>query len=230
MSLRGIESTAQSLSYYQRLQEITAHNLANASTDAFKASRMAAHIMAGSDHAVPVESTDWSQGTLRETGRSLDVALEGSGFLVVQTPRGERLIRGGSLKLDGVGRIIDGEGHRLLGMDGPVAVTGTVLEIQEDGTVLVDGSHAGRLRLVTVEDPASLRKEKGRLIVSDGGTQPVPAGETRILQGRIEQSNIDPILSMVELIGIHRAYAANVTALRTMDGALGVATNDVGKV
>jgi flagellar basal body rod protein FlgG len=52
----------------------------------------------------------------------------------------------------------------------------------------------------------------------------------RILQGRIEQANIDPILSMVELIGIHRAYAANVTALKTMDGALGVATNDVGKV
>lgn len=229
MSLRGIESTAHSLSYYQRLQEVTAHNLANARTDAFKASRLTAHLQEGSDHAVPVESTDWSQGTLRETGRSLDLALEGPGFFVVKTPGGERLLRGGSLRLDGMGRLTDQAGHSLVGVDGPVVVTGADMEVHEDGTVVVDGSLAGRLRVVSVADPSTLTKEESGLFAPSGATRPVSEGGTRVLQGRIEEANLDPVLSMVELIGIHRAYAANITALKVMDGALGVATNDIGK-
>src|SRR5712671_1426346 len=99
MSLKGIVNTAQSLSFYLRQQEVTANNLANADTDGFKADLLAAHLLPGAKHAVPVEQTDFQQGAFRDTGRPLDLALDGDGFFMVHTEAGDRLTRGGSLRL-----------------------------------------------------------------------------------------------------------------------------------
>src|SRR5919197_692135 len=159
MPLRGIQNAAHGLSYYSRLQEVTANNLANASTDAFKVDRMTGRMLTGSAFPVPVEHLDLTQGSFRDTGRPLDVGLEGSGFLVVRTSAGERLSRGGSLRLDASGQLTDGDGNPVLGKRGPIVLgTGTV-EIQGDGTVLVDGAMLDELRLETAADPSSMRKE-----------------------------------------------------------------------
>ena len=93
MPLPGILNAAHGLSYYARLQEVTANNLANASTDAFKVDRMSGRMLDGQSYPVPVEHLDLTQGAFRQTGRSLDVAIDGPGFLVVKTPAGERLSR-----------------------------------------------------------------------------------------------------------------------------------------
>ncbi len=229
MPLRGIVNTARSLSYYLRLQEVTANNLANANTTGFKADRVSAHQLPGGQHPVPVQSTDLQQGTFRDTGRPLDLGLEGPGFFVVQTERGERLTRGGALRLDADGRVVDGDGSILLGADGPLVLHGSEVKFETDGGVKVDGALAGRLRVVDADDPDLLMKEGGGRYLPQGGTHAVSERRTRVRQGSLEEPNVNPLTSMVDLVNIQRAYAANIQALKAMDGALEIVTNQVGK-
>jgi len=230
MPLRGIVNTARTLAFYTRLQEVTANNLANANSDAFKADRMTARLLPGAAHPVPVELTDLQQGRLRDTGRPLDLGLDGPGFFVVNTARGERLTRGGGLRLDTVGRLTDSQGDPLLGPDGPVLIHGRDVEVRADGTVLVDGASAGRLRVENVDGPAGLLKEGFGRYLPSSRLRPVSEDATRVRQGVVEEANLDPLLSMVDLVTIQRAYAANIDALKAMDSVLGAVTNDVGKV
>jgi len=230
MAIQGIIDTARALSYHLRLQEVTANNLANANTDAFKADRLAAHLEPGERAPVPVQTIDLEPGRLRDTGRPLDLAIEGPGFLTVATDHGERLTRGGSLKLDPQGRITDLHGDPLMGADGPIVVQGSELEVHDDGTVIVDGRIAGRLKLVDVPDAATLSKEGFGRFTTSAPTVPASPGRTALRQYSIEEPNFDPMLSMVDLITIQREYAAGLDALRTMDGVLGTTTNEVGKL
>jgi flagellar basal-body rod protein FlgF len=229
MPLQGILNTARSLSYYAHKQEVTANNLANANSDAFKADRISARAVPGAAFPVPVQEVDLRQGTFRETSRPLDMALEGDGFFVVQTPQGERLTRGGSFRLDSVGRLTDAQGDMVMGREGPVILQGGKVEVQADGTVIVDGAQAGRLRIVTTETPGAVMKEGFGRFVASGPVKPVEDETAKVRQGAVEEANFDPLLSMVDLVTIQRAYAANVDALKAMDSVLGAVTNEVGK-
>jgi flagellar basal body rod protein FlgG len=225
MTMPAILNSARSLTYYTRLQAMTANNLANASTEGFKADRMTAH--AGVDGSpVPVQSLDLSQGTIRDTGRTLDVALDGKGFLVVQTPQGDRLSRGGSLSLDGKGLLVDRQGNPVLGKDGPIHVAGRTVEIGQDGTVMVDGARTGALQIMNAVDPNSLQKTGQGLFVPDIIT---PATGVTVHQGALEEANVNPLLGMVDMLSIQRAFSANTDALKVMDGVLGTVTGDIGK-
>lgn len=228
MSLYGIINSARSLSYYNKLQAAVANNLANASSAGYKADRVTARVLTGGTHPVPVDSLDLSQGNIRDTGRTLDVALQGEGFLVVKTPNGERLTRGGSLSLDANGFLADHNGNQVLGADGPMRLTGQKIEIQSDGTVAVDGKEVGRLRLETVKDPTQLHKEGAGLYLSDAPTQ--AADTASVQQGAVEDANVDPVMGTVDLIMIQRAYTANIDALKAMDGVMATVTSDVGRV
>lgn len=230
MSIRGIANTTQSMSIYLRQQEVVTNNIANSATDAFKSVRLAAHIPEGGTSPIPVEATDLRQGVLRETGRTFDLAVDGNGYFVVMTENGERFTRAGSFELDGMARITDRHGNPVLGKDGPIVVKGADAEIRSDGTVFVDGVLAGKLRIETVDDPNTLRKEDGGRLLPSTPSRAIAPGEGVVAQGALEEPNMDPITSMVDLISIQRAYAANIDALRAMDNVLGTVVSEVGRV
>jgi len=227
--IRGIYNTARTLSFYAKQQGVVANNIANATTDGFKVDRLAAHVDPNGTVPVPVQATDLSQGQLRPTGRPLDLALEGAGFLVVQTAEGERLSRGGALRLDQDGYLVDLNGNPILGVDGPILLRGGDVEVQQDGTVLVDGIAEGQLRIETVADTASLQKEGNSLFLPGGKTIPVTTGVT-LRQGAIEEANVDAVMEMVDLIQIQRAYSANMGAMKALDRVLATVTGTVGRV
>jgi flagellar basal body rod protein FlgG len=228
MPIQGIVNTARALSYYTRLQEVTANNLANVNSDGFKADRVSGHQLPGGSFPVPVEKVDLEQGTFKETGRTLDLAIDGPGFLVVRTAQGDRLTRGGSLSIDSAGQLTDSHGNPVIGEQGPLVIQGGSLEVKSDGQLLVDGAAAGRLQLVEPEDASQLSKEGGGRFVVNGALHPATAA-TRLRQGAVEEPNLDPMLSMVDLVSIQRAYAANIDALKAMDGVLSVITGEVGR-
>lgn len=231
MGLDAIRSTARTLGYYTKLQAVTANNLANSDTDGFKADIMSARKVGDATFPVPVTKTDLSQGNLQQTGRALDVALDGPGFLVLQTAQGERLSRGGSLALDGANRLTDRHGNPVLGDNGPVQIPlrYASLEIQSSGNVVVDGTTVDHLRLETVKDPGSLLKEgAGQYLAQSPLVQADPAATT-VRQGEIEDSNQDTLRGMVDMVTIQRAYAANVDSLKALDGVLDTVVNQVGK-
>lgn len=230
MPIRGIVNTAHALAWHAMRQEVVANNLANANTDAFKADRLVARLEADTGFPLPVRHVDLQQGSFRDTGRALDVALDGPGFLVVETAAGERLTRGGSLALDADGRLVDAHGDPVLDEHGPVVALGAELVVEPDGTVLVDGAAAGRLRLVVPDDPQALLKEGAGRFVAGGPVHAAGPDTVRVRQGSVEEPNLDALLSMVDLITIQRAYLSNLDALRAMDGVLGVIAGEVGKV
>jgi flagellar basal body rod protein FlgG len=191
--------------------------------------RITARQLDGAPFPQAVMHTDLRQGTLRETGRPLDVALEGDGFLVVRTEQGDRLTRGGSLQLDRSGQLTDANGAPVLGDKGPIVASGGSLELHGDGSVVVDGA---------MRRPAARRAgAQDRLQKAGAGRfqalvdpQPVTDSTVRVRQGRIEEPNVDPLIGMVDLVAIQRAYAANLDALHAMDGVLGTVVNQVGRV
>jgi flagellar basal body rod protein FlgG len=227
MPLRSIVNTARALSFYTRRQEISAHNLANVATDGYKGDRITARQSPGGPWPVPAQTLDLQQGNLRQTGRTLDVALEGDGFLVVKTADGERLSRGGSFSLDAGGMLVDAHGDAVLGADGPIALSGREIQIAVDGTIVVDGEPAGKLRLVNVKDPTTLRKEGLGHFATSGTLEAGAPG--RVRQGALEDANVDSITGLVDLLAIQRAWAANTEAMRAMDSVLATVTNDIGK-
>jgi flagellar basal body rod protein FlgG len=230
--LRSVENAARALKYYQRLQENLANNLANAPTDGFKGDLMFGQLVGDSLAPTPLQALDLSQGSLRETGGLYDFALEGQGFLVVQTEAGERLVRGGAMHLDPAGMLVDGQGDPVLGDDGPIVVpgdSGESFEVQADGGILVGGARIGVLRIENVTDPANLEKEGLGRYVATGPTQAVNPAETRLRQGAIEESNVDTINGMIDLITIQREFQANMTALKALDGQLENVTTNIGR-
>lgn len=226
MTVPSVVVTARSLAYYSRLQEVTANNLANASSVGFKADRMSAQSFEA-HWPEALMRLDLRQGVVRDTHRALDLALETEGFLVVDTPTGERLTRGGGLEIDGQGFLINRDGHRVLGKEGALHVTGREMVIEPDGTIIVDGAKVDRLRIETVADPMTLEKEgHGRFRAT---TPTIALHDARLRQGALEDGNVETLEETVEMIRIQRAYAAGVDAMRTLDMVMTTVTTDVGR-
>jgi flagellar hook-basal body protein len=152
-------SAASALRFWERKQEIVANNLANVSTDGYKAQRVFARLL---DGILPVAETssDLSTGSLKQTGNALDVALNGAGFFVVSTPAGDRYTRGGSLRLDEKHHLVDIEGRTLLGTKGPMTMGTGPVEIDATGEVKQNGQVVDRLKVEAAPKGAELTPGK----------------------------------------------------------------------
>jgi flagellar basal body rod protein FlgG len=224
----GLTAAASALRYWERRQEIATNNLANVSTDGFKGERVFARLLDGALPAAQT-STDLAAGSLRETHDPLDLAIKGDGFFVVDTPNGERFTRGGSFQLDAQRRLVDGAGHPVLGDAGPIVVPNGSVSVDEGGTLRVDGKAIDRLRLERAGPNATLAHEGGTLLVPDAARQPLAAADRHVRQGFVEESNVNAVSSMVDMIAVQRAYASVQRAVSTIDAVRGMAVNELGK-
>jgi flagellar basal-body rod protein FlgF len=226
----GMTSAAAALRYWERRQEAVANNLANVSTEGFKAERIFARMVGGS---LPVASgaTDLRAGSLERTGAPFDLALDGDGFFVMETPAGERFTRARSFRLEESGRLVDANGNALLGEDGPIVIPTTegTVEIDATGLVSVGGKEIDRLRVETVPPGVQLAHEGGAVFVPDSARRSVPIEERKVRQGFLEGSNVNSVSTMVDMISVQRAYAAVQKAVTTLDAISGTATNELGK-
>lgn len=227
----GFEHAAAALRYWTRRQEVVANNLANVDTDGFKGERTFAQLLANAAGPVAGAATDLRTGQITTTGQPLDVALGGDGFLVVQTPGGERLSRGGSLGLDAERNLVDARGHLVLGETGgalTIPAYAAKVEIDAGGDVRADGKAIGRLRVDRAARGATLT-HAGDTLFGASATESVPAAERLVRQGAREGSNVNSIESMVDMITIQRATASVQKALTTLDAARGIAVSEIGK-
>jgi len=207
--------------------QIVANNIANASTTGFRSEGLvfAEYIKAlGPDNpslsmaTATVRKTLQAQGALTQTGGNFDLAIEGDGFFLIETPNGERLTRAGAFTPNQNGDLVTMDGYRVLDAGGaPVFIPpGTrALGIAPDGTISADGTAIGQVGLVRPLNPNGLIREGGVMFRADGGYE--PALEGQMLQGYLEESNVDPILQITRMIEVQRAYELGQSFLEKED-------------
>lgn len=201
-----------------RQMDVIATNLANANTSAYKAEEMIFQEFLEQTETGEILSLvhdvsfmrDVSEGPLVRTGGSLDVAIHGDGFLRVQTPEGERYSRHGVLQLDTEGQLVTTLGHPVLGTGGtPILVPPDAgdIAIARDGTVSADNQAVGQLDLVAFEDERALKK-LGESLYDALEQVPQAAEGAEVLQGMVEQSNVQAVTEITRMIDTQRAYQA----------------------
>jgi flagellar basal-body rod protein FlgF len=209
--------------------DVVANNVANVNTNGYKADKplfqeylkSGAHEdnFVGRDRAVSYVQDfgtfkDFTQGPTEQTKNPLDVAIDGGGFLVVQTPAGERYTRDGGLQINNQGQLVTAAGNQVLGSSGPIVFQPTDhdVSIAADGNITVlEGinridSVRGKLRLVSFADAQKLLKEGSNLYSAGTGTAAQPDIASRVRQGFVEKSNVSSVSEMSRMIEVTRTY------------------------
>jgi len=215
-------------------QAVNNYNLANASTTGFKANLSAfqSQAVAGTGYASRVYATDattgWdsSEGSITATGRPLDIAIQGQGFIAVQGPDGqEAYTRNGDLHLSPDGVLETSAGQPVLGDSGPITLPPSEsVKIADDGTVSVvplgatPGTVAavGRIKLVNPPAASLVRESGGLFQLAAGDTAPADAS-VKVAAGALESSNVDLASAMVNMIDLARSFDLQVKAMQTAD-------------
>lgn len=204
----------------QREMDVVANNIANINTSGYKSQTVLFE-----EYLMPVaEATafktsdqtlryvqDWAtyrdveQGRILPTGNPLDVAIEGEGYLVVQTPNGERYTRNGALKINSIGELVTNEGYKILGTGGQIAIGNDDIDltIASDGTISSTNGQIGKLRIVSFANEQALKREGSSLY---SGDNPTEITTPRIAQGLLEKSNVEPVHEIARMIEITRSY------------------------
>ncbi len=182
-------------------------------------------------YGVEVASTEvsYQQGNLESTGGSMDFAIDGEGFFVVQTPQGVRLTRDGAFKVDGENYLVTGQGYRVVGSQGAIAVNGQDFTIDEGGRVIENGVEIDRLNVVDFANRGRLQKEGDGLFSVPGNMNAV-VPDFKIRQGYLERSNVDMNQEMSGLMVAFRTYEANSKVFQTYDQIGQLAVRDIGSL
>jgi flagellar basal-body rod protein FlgF len=221
--------------------DIIANNIANIDTTGFKADNAAfsEYLMPhasdgqfpGSDKHVSFvqDSASWinfSPGAIERTGDPLNVAIDGDGYLVVQTARGQRYTRNGALQISGTGQLVTSDGDPVLGSSGPitfqqsdhdVAISPSGIITVREGASTGD-SPRGQLQVVAFDKPRLLQKDGGSTFMAPNGVTAGPApATTHLVQGAIEKSNVNAVGEMSRMIQITRSYS-DIAAILQQQG------------
>lgn len=255
--VRGLYTSAAGMLTQWNRQSVLANNLANADTVGFKKDealvraypQMVVHRtndawlkmsrftlelrppigLLGTGSEVEEVEPVMTQGKVRKTGNPLDMAIEGEGFFVIQTPQGERFTRDGGFSLDRQGFLVNKNGARVLGVDGPIQLGPGRLVVDEAGRLFIDGEQAGQLLIAGFIEPQGLEKEGDNLFRQTGRSGlPVQTEDFVLHQGMLEYPNLEVVLEMVEMINAFRAYEANARAVSSQESTLDRLINAVG--
>jgi len=222
----------------ERQLDVVANNVANVNTNGFKADQQLfeEYLTSGahednfqaSDRRVSYVQDrgtyrDFSQGPIQSTGNPLDVAINGSGYLAVQTANGERYTRDGNLHMSNTGQLVTASGDPVLGTGGPIVFQPTDhdITVSPDGTVtVVEGANRadsirGKLRLVNFADPQAAQKQGNNLYAAAAGAVPQPDTKSTIQQGSIEKSNVNAVGEMSRMVEVMRTYQQIATLVQT---------------
>jgi flagellar basal-body rod protein FlgF len=175
-------------------------------------------------HSSPV------QGALQGTGGRLDVAIEGEGFFLLETPEGERLTRAGAFTPNEGGELVNPDGHRVLDAGGaPILLPPDAgsLGIAADGTISADGAPLAQLAVVLPVDPLTVTRGAGVLFASPSGVEPVE--DAVVLQGHLEASNVQPVAEIARMIAVQRAYELGQSFLDREDDRIRLVVQTLGR-
>jgi len=249
--LKGIYTAASGMVAESMRTDVIANNLANVNTNGYKKDlavnksfselllskiegKEANEQIGGVGSGVFVDKVipTFTPGIYKDTGNTLDLAIEGDGFFVLETPQGQRYTRDGAFYPDQEGYLANADGHRVLGEGGPINIGTANLKsviINSNGEVYANNALVGKLRLADFADRNNLQKEGHSLWLADNGAEVVET-QAVVRQGTLEGSNVNAVAEMVNLITATRAYEVSQKMIQTQDASLDKAVNDVGRI
>jgi flagellar basal-body rod protein FlgF len=217
-----------------RAQDAVSHNLANASTVGFKAELSAFQSVPvlgpGANTRINAvaqgEGQDETQGSIQHTGRSLDVAVNGQGWIAVQAADGsEAYTRAGNLQLDADGNLTDSRGNPVMGTGGPITIPDSAtISVGKDGTIssvpMGQGPNTiaavGQIKLVNPDATQMTEGSDGLMHMNDGSTADADDTVT-VTSGALEASNVNPSSELVKMISLSRQYEMQVRSIKTSE-------------
>ncbi|MDO6727931.1 MAG: flagellar hook-basal body complex protein [Cognatishimia sp.] len=230
----------------ERSLDLAAHNMANASTAGFKTSHPLLEAVDPKNSGDKTQAVnyvkdngiyvDTSQGAMVPTGNPLDVAVNGSAWLGYETPGGDVAYgRDGRLTIDNEGRLTTVSGSPVVDISGsPITVpqeAGQSVTIAIDGTITdQDGGQIGRIGLFEIGDPSSMNALGNGLFLPPAGANPEQTETSTISQGYVEQSNVKPVVEMIHLMDIQRAYERAVKLMDDENNLTKQAIQRLGRV
>lgn len=256
--VRGLFTAWTGLETQQKRLDVISNNMANSATAGFKAENVTTQsfddvlTLKIKDNSEGFRNreignmslgvklgevyTDYSQGSLRETGNNFDIALNGKGFIKVNVTdkngnASVKYTRDGSFTMDRNGFVVDANGSRVQSKSGDLQVPTDASEIviDVDGKVYADGQYVDQIDVVDFEDYDYLKKYADNYYGAIDGAKEKDSNAV-VVQGYVEQSNVNVISEMVEMINITRAYEANQKVMQTIDSSLDQVVNTVGKI
>jgi flagellar basal-body rod protein FlgF len=216
-------------------QAVHANNLANANTNGFQADFIEAQSMGvqyGGGYSTRAYAransveTDFNRGSMIETGRDLDIAVEGDGWIAVQTPDGgEAFARAGSLRIDPQGQLLTGNNLPVMGNGGPIAIPpADKITIGADGTITIQPEGQAVDVLATVDriklvSPDALALEKGPdgLVRRRDGQEQAPDAGVRLQSGFLESSNVNAVDELTNIMALARQFEVNIKMMKIVE-------------
>ncbi|MFZ4791624.1 MAG: flagellar basal-body rod protein FlgF [Candidatus Competibacteraceae bacterium] len=218
-----------------RAQAIVSHNLSNANTIGFHQDLADSRSMAVFGDGLPTRvyamtqrsGTDLAPGKMMTTGRDLDVAIQGEGWMAIQAPNGtEAYTRAGDLQLDTNGLLKTANGYPVLGEGGPISIPpAEKIEIGADGAISIrplgEASsnlvEVGRIRLIKPTDANPLYKDEGGLMRTLNGSAAPPNASVRLQGGALESSNVNAAQALVSMIESARRFEIQIKMMKTAE-------------
>jgi flagellar basal-body rod protein FlgF len=253
--IQGLQDSGISMLNRTSKQDVIANNIANSEVTGFKRDGLfmremgearrkgsGAHPVWRNDR-VAGAFVDFEQGNMRRTHSPLNVAIHGSGFFQVRTDQGDVYTRNGEFSVDSQGTLVTNLGNPVLDdRGGEITIAGPDFIINENGEILEDGVTSATIAIHDFEkdaeglyqDPDGVtrleRKPNGFFFPKPGVNRVATPTDTKIMQGFLEESNVNTITEMVDMLEVFRAFEADQRAIRIQSETLGRAVNDVGSI
>ncbi|CAN2040084.1 Flagellar hook-basal body protein [Candidatus Magnetomoraceae bacterium gMMP-15] len=204
--------------------DMVANNLANIQTPGFKKDSLSFDKTLSE-----VMRTDFSQGSMKNTDNTFDIALEGDAFFTIQTEAGVRYTKNGNFTLNNEKILVTQNGDPVLGESGPIEIDGSEISIDPNGEIKVDGTRVDNFALASFNNSENLKKEGSSYYTGNPGSIK-DVEDIRILQGFLESSNVNVVEEMVKMTQAHRTYESYQKMLQTLIETDVKATTEVGKL
>jgi len=248
--IRGLYAAATGMIAVEDRQSVIANNIANAATVGYRRqeavqkgfrqvfskesvspARFDASSAPGGGVKVVETYTNTQAGPVSGTDDPLNVALQGPGYIAVNTPQGERFTRAGNFIVDSDGQLATSDGYKVQGSGGsPIEIQAGNAVITEDGSIQIGDVTAGKLRVVEFEDPHMLTREGQNLYMAspEATSRSAEATATKVMGKALEMSNVSLPKEMVSMILAVRAYEANQKVINTADETVSRIIDQVG--
>jgi flagellar basal-body rod protein FlgF len=255
--IRGLYTSGWSMLANSRKMDVISNNLANSSTNGFKKDTVVFEsfpsVLTKRIYDTPSASnptgkigtmelgsdvgevfTYYNQGQMLKTNNNFDLAIQGADtafFTVGVTDengnRKEYYTRDGAFVINQDQKLVTKDGYEVLGENGPIYLEGEQFSVGGDGSIIQNGREVGKLKLRNFADQAVLKKVGANLVEAPEDAENLKFTGL-VAQGYLEQSNVNIVKEMVDMISVMRAYEANQKILQAQDGTLEKAVTEVG--